>query len=363
VSSAATPFPWETIESIRKNDLARLHALRLIVSRFADPALLLERSASLLGVQVSSRFRKLGAPKVHSANDVSLILSNGEAPEILVEVEWAAVHRSIALGLGQHDEGLSAPEPPGDEVVGTFCAMVAKVLRSACGARPHAHLVEAGKKQLGDTWRQKWPNAATALFTVVIAEDAYDMRISFGEQEASHRPLFSVESLHSLGDTPLSLSLVLVTSTILPSEIESLAIGDAWLPGIESLSDKQPVALATAGGEFGLSAQWLTSGERASVLFTGNRVELPWTIVVEELPMEANAAQVLEDAPLVVRVEIGACEIAAREWATLEKGDVLSLRQRIGEPVTLRISGKEVARGELVQIEGELGVRILSKVE
>ncbi len=70
----------------------------------------------------------------------------------------------------------------------------------------------------------------------------------------------------------------------------------------------------------------------------------------------------LADAPVVVRVEIGAAEMPAREWASLGKGDVISLRKRLGEAVTLRVSGVEVARGELVQIDGEVGVRILERV-
>jgi flagellar motor switch/type III secretory pathway protein FliN len=37
---------------------------------------------------------------------------------------------------------------------------------------------------------------------------------------------------------------------------------------------------------------------------------------------------------------------------------VIETRHRIAEPVVLRIAGREVARGELVNIEGELGVRV-----
>jgi flagellar motor switch/type III secretory pathway protein FliN len=64
------------------------------------------------------------------------------------------------------------------------------------------------------------------------------------------------------------------------------------------------------------------------------------------------------DAPVVVRVEVGAVSLAARQWAALKPGDVLQTGCRIAEPVTLRIAGREVARGDLVSVEGELGVRI-----
>ena len=67
------------------------------------------------------------------------------------------------------------------------------------------------------------------------------------------------------------------------------------------------------------------------------------------------------EVPVVVRVEIGVAEMRAREWAALGRGDVIALGRKIGEPVTLRVGGVAVAKGELVEIEGEVGVRILGR--
>jgi flagellar motor switch protein FliN/FliY len=74
-----------------------------------------------------------------------------------------------------------------------------------------------------------------------------------------------------------------------------------------------------------------------------------------------TTAEVLEDAPVVVRVELGAVEMKAKEWATLAPGDVVALGRKVGDPAILRIGGVEVARGELVQVDGEYGVRILGR--
>ena len=68
-----------------------------------------------------------------------------------------------------------------------------------------------------------------------------------------------------------------------------------------------------------------------------------------------------EDAPVVVRVEIGAVEMKAREWAELGAGDVVTLGRKLGDPAVLRVAGVEVARGELVQVDGEYAVRILER--
>ena len=39
-------------------------------------------------------------------------------------------------------------------------------------------------------------------------------------------------------------------------------------------------------------------------------------------------------------------------------GDVIGMGSKVGAKVTLRVSGMAVAEGELVDVEGELGVRI-----
>ena len=69
----------------------------------------------------------------------------------------------------------------------------------------------------------------------------------------------------------------------------------------------------------------------------------------------------LEQAPIVVRVELGTVEMKAREWAELGPGDVVALGRKIGDLAILRVGGVEVARGELVQVEGEIAVRIASR--
>ena len=82
------------------------------------------------------------------------------------------------------------------------------------------------------------------------------------------------------------------------------------------------------------------------------------------MPADATTTttlEVLEDAPVVVRVELGSVEMKAREWAELAPGDVVALGRRVGDPAILRVGGVELARGELVQVDGEYGVRIVSR--
>jgi flagellar motor switch/type III secretory pathway protein FliN len=68
------------------------------------------------------------------------------------------------------------------------------------------------------------------------------------------------------------------------------------------------------------------------------------------------------DVPVVVRVEIGEARMAARDWASLGRGDVITVGRRVGELVLLRVGGVPVARGELVNVDGEVGVRIAERL-
>jgi flagellar motor switch/type III secretory pathway protein FliN len=59
-------------------------------------------------------------------------------------------------------------------------------------------------------------------------------------------------------------------------------------------------------------------------------------------------------------VELGRLNLPISRLADLRPGDVLDLSHHAREPVELTSGGKLVARAELIQIDTELGVRILS---
>jgi len=69
------------------------------------------------------------------------------------------------------------------------------------------------------------------------------------------------------------------------------------------------------------------------------------------------------DVPIEVAVEIARFTLALEEIGALRPGEILSTGCPIGERVTLRVGGRVVASGELVDVEGDVGVRILSTSE
>jgi flagellar motor switch/type III secretory pathway protein FliN len=78
-----------------------------------------------------------------------------------------------------------------------------------------------------------------------------------------------------------------------------------------------------------------------------------------ELGEESGAeAGLLDNLLLTVRVELPARRISLEELTRLRAGQILELDCRATDPVELVADGRRVATGELVDIEGRLGVRV-----
>lgn len=72
----------------------------------------------------------------------------------------------------------------------------------------------------------------------------------------------------------------------------------------------------------------------------------------------AGNADLARDAPIEVALEIARFQVRLDELERVRPGDVLVTGRRVGEAVTLRAANQAFAEGELVDVEGELGVRI-----
>ncbi len=73
-----------------------------------------------------------------------------------------------------------------------------------------------------------------------------------------------------------------------------------------------------------------------------------------------DGSDLLGDVPLQIAVELARVPVTAQQVVGMRAGQVLELNRGPGEPVELSVNGKVVARGELVEVEGQLGVRIIT---
>lgn len=162
------------------------------------------------------------------------------------------------------------------------------------------------------------------------------------------------------------------------------------LAGMQQVWTGRPAATLhqQATWRWGVSAGWidLTADEQASIepgdivlhssapalLFPGDD-RLGWhatwdtphrlRIVAQrksEMPDPAEIPVSFQDLPVRVQVVVDEHEITLAEAQALAPGAVLDLDRDAGEPVRLAVNGRLVGTGELVEIEGRMGVRILS---
>ncbi len=173
----------------------------------------------------------------------------------------------------------------------------------------------------------------------------------------------------SLGDVSVALSMRVGHARLAAGEIAALACGDVLLP--DELSAER------ANG----SPRWSEArlvGRSGGVVVRLARADDGWRIEGVERASAVRSAMILEDAmsesdaqvvrtdeisevaevPVELAIELGRIELRVRELAALVPGRVISARLPIGGEVQLRAGDRVLAAGELVDIDGELGVRI-----
>ncbi len=75
-----------------------------------------------------------------------------------------------------------------------------------------------------------------------------------------------------------------------------------------------------------------------------------------------HALRVLQNVELAVTVELGRARLAVRELLELRAGSIVELDRAAGSLVDVMVNGTLLARGEVVVVDDELGVRITEVV-
>ena len=343
---------------------------RRALARSLDESKLAGALSDLLGERVTVRVSSVAveADDVAPAYTSSLMFATSD-DEVRVRIDLdRQLGRALVSRVVGRPGGLGDPRaanPP--EIDGALLAVISAVARRAHGSGEALHPVGPG------AWsRTPGERHLAVRASVMIGADSFGVSAAvLIRKPYTADPVPAIDRLSSLGELPISFPVVIAVAAAKAGDIYGLAAGDVFLPGAgwavrtSAAGAKRltgEVILVAPGQERGISG---TLGESGEIVVVG----------VKAIPEDAEAmmtssdrgdqtatSEVILDAPLVVRVELGAVTLPAREWAALGAGDVIALSKRVSEPVVLRIGGLEVARGELVDIEGELGVRIRERI-
>jgi len=176
-----------------------------------------------------------------------------------------------------------------------------------------------------------------------------------------------------LGQVPARLAARLGRASLPAREVAALATGDVLLPdelgcvrGASGAPEPSELALVSRGGGVVVRLEreggdWVVRGlAREAMPRAATLAEAAMTESKNEV-VRAGELAVVAELPVEVSIELGRIELRVSELAALVPGRVISARIPVGGPVELRAGGHTVAIGELVDIEGELGVRILER--
>jgi type III secretion system YscQ/HrcQ family protein len=358
-----TAYPWQALDRVTRRSIRAGAAVRRRVERGVNFGAFAAALGSVVGSDTEIVVRRVSAAEGRPTSlgtTLAFELGDGSAlVDLSFEPELATLILSRVLGRAPP---LSAPAAALDPALR---GALAAVLIEACRRTRAENAVRVAEQRGLALAPELQADAALVEATLVIDGQPFPVR---AWAQIAHAPTqdFRPPHLSTLGELPVSVPLVAGAALAARAELQSLRRGDAWLPGAGWWIDRSGAgraALLGARGELGVAVDLASDGR---IVVRGDRVALsfdPNGAMADSDQTTGQFAEVVLDQPIVVRVELGCVVLTAREWAALRAGDVIETGRRVAEPVALRVAGREVARGELVNVEGELGVRILEILE
>jgi flagellar motor switch/type III secretory pathway protein FliN len=374
--SPPTPFPWTSLDATTASELAALGDVR----RWVETNVRLDAFSRALNEILGSEIRILvrrarpWTPRRGEDGGIGVLLAISDrgatATGAVLDIEPALATAIVARAIRRPVPVIvDTTRPPSPGAAGALAAiLVAAARRAHADVTPRVLSAGDARTFVEDlSMRGEGEHAIELTFTVILADDAFRARLLVLRQAAFAAPdvPWTLARLSALGGIPLTLPVVGVASRSTVADVAALAVGDVWLPGAWGLGAPINSSTAMLAGPVFLAAPASETGVRAQ-LVEGSRIVLSGDVerldAVEATMVEGEGkntwVSAVGDVPVLVRVEIGEARMTAREWASLGQGDVVTLGRRVGGQVLLRVGGVPVALGELVSVDGEVGVRI-----
>lgn len=362
-------FPWQSLPRIGRSEVTLL--------------------AKLGGLVDAAQLR---APEDKLASLLELALSVTSGPVGVVGAgQLAAVLSPTLVALALEGPGLRLAlelEP------GAALAIVDRVLGGEGVAPPGPALLSATEQGvLAFVGARALEGSGLVLLDVVttregleawLGEEAcawWSLGVSLGARASGARlwaPARSLEAAalaapralpEAIGDVGVGLRVCVGRARLSAGEVAALAPGDVLLPD-ELLAERSAegarwseARLCARGGALVVALE--REGEAWSVRAVHGARGAETATSVEDAMSVSDAEAVRTDelsevaeVPVELAIELGRLSLRVRELAALVPGRVISARIPVGREVELRAGDRVIARGELVDIDGELGVRI-----
>jgi type III secretion system YscQ/HrcQ family protein len=366
-------FPWHALPRVAAD---RVRAASRVRRAFPSitASMIAEQLSSLIGHPVEIDVRRVQVARVELGTRGSVVLLSDGARALAIELEAELALASASALAGGKMPKIARGRTVDPEVMGATAGIALWIARNvgldalaidAIDPPREALIARLGVDAL----------MLEAVVRVGVLRSAARLAIALPELDATPS-IPAMEALHRLAETPLSIPVVIGWGRARAEDLVSLMHGDVVVVD-HRLDGCALVAADARSGSRGEPAE-PARDELLRVRIGEGRVELAAaslpheddvvmtdesgaTMILPALDEGARLAEDLAELPLAVRIELGSATLAAREWAALAPGDTLVLDRRVGDPVSLRIGGKILARGELVEVDGAIGVRITER--
>ncbi|MFA1820666.1 flagellar motor switch phosphatase FliY [Virgibacillus oceani] len=257
----------------------------------------------------------------------------------------------------------------------TDAAIIANIMLGGDGTDPEEELNDIHISAVQEAMNQMMGSAATsmsAIFdkkidisppTIKMTESEADLDIAINGGQAFVQVSFQLK-IGSLIDSNIM--------QIMPINFAKDLVNQLLSNTAEDEKGKNETAVTLEQPEISMDNAPVAESEQeineASSQFLGNLVDQKHANVqeaafsdfgeVELNPSEQRNLDLLLDIPLKVTVELGRTKRTIKDILDLSAGSIIELDKLAGEPVDILVNQKLIARGEVVVIDENFGVRV-----
>lgn len=251
--------------------------------------------------------------------------------------------------------------------------IIADLMMGGDGSNPPTELSELYSSAVTEAMNQMMGATATSISTMfkkkIDISPPTSTRVDFAtdsqitDMAAGSEPIvrvsFRMEVENLIDSEIMQLVSVDVAKEMVGNLMEAMQKAEAPAASPASVPSPAPVAAQSTGQATSYAAPNMTQLKPSQP--APNVVVQPAQfapLTPGGVPISDTNINLIMDVPLQVTVELGRTRKLIREILDLSAGSVIELDKLAGEPVDILVNGKLIAKGEVVVIDENFGVRV-----